>query len=149
MRWLRNVLKTDNVLMREHIKNEKQGWFRWMQFIGKVTKSFRKRLFYYWPGRLAHGLLIRISLRKGKNMNFVTTMERTVPMQTQNTMARTKPVRLAVQHRDANPMVLVLMVVGFIAISWGAIMITSYIESGQSVQSHPAVKSLPPIFIRQ
>jgi len=82
-------------------------------------------------------------------MNFVTTMERTVPMQTQNTMARAKPARMAVQHRDAHPMALVLMVLGFIVISWGAIAVTSYIESGRTVQSHPSVKSLPPIFIRQ
>lgn len=82
-------------------------------------------------------------------MNFVTTMERTVPVQAQQTMARAKPVRTTVQHRDAHPMVLVLIVIGFIVISWGAIAVTSYIESGRSVQSHPAVKSLPPIFIRQ
>lgn len=82
-------------------------------------------------------------------MNFETTMERAVPMQTQNTLAGTRPGRMAIPHRDTNPKMLVLAVVGFIAMSWGAVMLTSYLESGRQVKTHQTGKALPPIFIRQ
>jgi len=45
-------------------------------------------------------------------------------------------------------MELVLMVVGFIAISWGAVLVTPYLESGRQDKTHQTGKALPPIFIR-
>jgi hypothetical protein len=44
---------------------------------------------------------------------------------------------------------LVVTVVGFIAMSWGGVMLTSYLESGRQAKTHRTGKALPPIFIRQ
>ena len=83
-------------------------------------------------------------------MNFATnTMEREVPMQTQNTMAQIKQARPTAQHRDANPMLSLGLVFGFILLVWGVVLVTSYFESGHPAKSHTAGKTLPPIFIRQ
>ena len=82
-------------------------------------------------------------------MNFETTMERAVPMQTQHMMTGARQGRAGNQHRDTNPKMLVLAVVGFIAMSWGAVMLTSYLESGRQAKTHQTGKALPPIFVRQ
>ncbi len=76
-------------------------------------------------------------------------MERAVPMQTQNSMAQVKPDRQSLQHRDANPLVSVVVVLGFLAVVWGGILISSYFEHGRSAKVHSAGKVLPPIFVRQ
>ena len=60
---------------------------------------------------------------RGEKMNFVTTMGRAVPKQSQNMMPSAGPRRMAGVHPDRNPVVLLLLVVGFIVILWGTGMI--------------------------
>ena len=80
-------------------------------------------------------------------MNFVTTMERAVPMQPQNMMPSAGPRRLASAHPDRNPVVLLLLVLGFIAILWGTGMIKHYLDSSREDKAHTTIKSLPTILI--
>lgn len=70
-------------------------------------------------------------------------------MQTQNTMAQIKPARPTTQHRDANPMLSLGLVFGFILLVWGVVLVTSYVDNGRPAKSHTPGKTLPPIFIRQ
>jgi len=83
-------------------------------------------------------------------MNFATTtMERVVPMHTQNTMTQAKQTRPTLQHRDANPVLYLGVVLGFILIVWSVFLAASYYENGRPAKSHASVKASPPIFVRQ
>ena len=70
-------------------------------------------------------------------------------MQAQNSMMQAKPGRVARPHRDTNPIVLMCLVVGFIALLWGTITLTSRLENDRPAKAHTSLKSLPPIFVHQ
>ncbi len=67
-------------------------------------------------------------------------------MQTQNSTVAGKQGRGELKHRDANPMVLLLLVIGFVVVSWGVVIFSSHVENSRQTKTHVGVKSLPPIF---
>jgi len=78
-------------------------------------------------------------------MENQVTMHHTPQMQ----LARPHPIHREVQHRDANPVVSVLVVIGFVLISIATVVLTAHWERLGKNKQHEPAHNVPMVHLHQ